>query len=307
MNELNNILRELSENHEAFLTRNVEGRIYVRKFVVRERLILLGGGHVARAVSKIAALSGWSVTVIDDRQDFADSSAFPDAERVVCGDFTRMIHEAGITGSDYVCIMTHGHTCDVKCIRGILGGGTFPRYLGMVSSHRRVEALTSMLKDEGFSSETLGRLHAPIGLKIHAQTAAEIAVSIVAEMIAERHSPQESRDYLTVTATDYGSLRAAAESEGPCVMMLVLETSGPVPVKSGAVMFMTEDGRTFGTVGGGVVEYRAVRSARKLLGSGRSEVMTVDLREAVTDDNENVCGGVMKILIEDLCVRECQK
>ena len=90
-------------------------------------------------------------------------------------------------------------------------------------------------------------------------------------------------------------------------MMLVLETSGPVPVKSGAVMFMTGDGRTFGTVGGGTVEYRAVRSARKLLGSGRSEVMTADLREAVTEDNENVCGGLMKILIEDLCVRECQR
>ena len=304
--ELVNILRELTENREAFLTRSVEGKIYVRKFAVRERLILLGAGHVARAVAKIAALSGWSVTVIDDRQDFADSSAFPDAERVMCGDFPNMIHEAGIRGSDYVCVMTHGHTCDVKCIRTILDG-TFPRYLGMLSSRRRVEALTSMLRDEGYSSETLGRLHAPVGLKIRAQTPAEIAVSIVAEMIAERHSPQESRDCLKVTATDYASLRAAAESQGPCVMMLVLETSGPVPVKSGAVMFMTEDGRTFGTVGGGTVEYRAVRSARKLLGSGRSEVLTADLREAVTDDSENVCGGLMKILIEDLCVRECQR
>ena len=87
-------------------------------------------------------------------------------------------------------------------------------------------------------------------------------------------------------------------------MMMVLETSGPVPVKSGAVMFMTEDGRTFGTVGGGIVEYRAVKSARELLGSGRSEVLTADLSEAVSYENENVCGGVMKILIEDMKIHE---
>ena len=290
--EFDNILRTLSQNQEAFLTRCIKGKNYVRKFAPEHRLILLGGGHVAQALSRIAALTGWRVSVVDDREDFANSSCFPDAEKVICVDFPDAIKELHITGNDYVCIMTYGHTCDVTCLRKILAG-TFPCYLGLISSRRRIAGIIDMLKDEGFSSELLNKIHSPAGLNIGAQTPAEIAVSITAEMISERHSHSEIGECLNVTITNYDALRAAANSKTPCVMILVLDTLGSVPVKSGALMFMMSSGSTYGTIGGGIAEYQALSHAQKLSGTGQTEIISVNL-------SKPVCGGVMTILIEDL-------
>ena len=298
--EFKNILKELSKNHEAYLKRTIEGQAYTRKFALTERLILLGAGHVAQATAKFASMLDWDVTVVDDRPAFANTRRFPEAKEIVCDQFVHAIqNKLHIHPMDYVCVLTRGHRWDADCLRAILPGPQ-PYYLGMIGSRRRVSGLMDILKSEGFSQDALSRIHSPIGLWIKAETPSEIAISIVAEMIQERHSRAVNEEILTQTDTDFKMLQCASEAEHSCVMMLVLSTLGSAPASAGAMMLMTQDGQTFGTVGGGCSEGEAMSCAKRLMGTGASEVISVDLTNEVAEDEGMVCGGTMKILIEDL-------
>ena len=306
--EFKNILQELSENHEAYLRRTAEGQTYTRKFALTERLILLGAGHVAQATAKFASMLDWDVTVVDDRPAFANASRFPEAKEIICDQFVHAIqNKLHIHPRDYVCVLTRGHRWDADCLRAILparAAGSLPSpqpyYLGMIGSRRRVSGLMDILKGEGFSQDALSRIHSPIGLRIKAETPSEIAISIVAEMIQERHSRAADEEVLTQTDTDFNMLSFISVAKCPCVMMLVLSTLGSAPALPGAMMLMTQDGRTFGTVGGGCSEGEAMSCAKRLMGTGASEVISVDLTNDVAEDEGMVCGGTMKILVEDL-------
>ena len=173
-NEFQAIWERLEGGESAELVREIEGRRYVRRFVPPERLILLGGGHVALALSKMASLLGFAVTVVDDRPAFANSERFPEAERIVCEAFEPAIRALKVRPGDYVCVLTRGHRWDAACLRELLTG-TEPFYLGMIGSKRRVKGLFGALADEGFDAERIARVHAPIGLPIGAVTPEEIA------------------------------------------------------------------------------------------------------------------------------------
>ena len=113
---------------------------YCRKFVPRERLIVLGGGHISQPVCRIASMLDFAVTVVDDRPMFANYERFPDAENVICETFRKAIQELHIRENDYVCVITRGHQWDGECLREILSG-QMPSYLGMIGSRRRVKGL----------------------------------------------------------------------------------------------------------------------------------------------------------------------
>ena len=283
--EFGEILRELSREHEAHLTRTAGGRTYVRKFALTERLILLGAGHVSQETARFASMLDWDVTVVDDRLAFANAERFPEAKEIICDQFVNAIrNQLHIHPRDYVCVLTRGHRWDADCLRAILPGPQ-PYYLGMIGSHRRVSGLMEILKEEGFAPELLERIHSPIGLRIRAQTPAEIAVSIVGEMIQERRSRVQEQEYLEQADANQDMLRFAAEADCPRAMMMVLDTKGSAPASSGAMMVIAEDGRTFGTVGGGCSEGEAMSCARRLMGTHASEVITVDLTNEVAEDD----------------------
>ena len=141
-----------------------------------ERLIVLGAGHIALPVCEFAAKSGFSVTVIDDRPDFANRTRFPLAADVICDGFEHAIEGLRITPFDYVVIITRGHRHDADCLRAILPG-EMPAYLGMIGSRRRTTGLLKMLEEEGFPAERLAKICTPIGLNIGAITPGEIAIS----------------------------------------------------------------------------------------------------------------------------------
>ena len=105
-------------------------------FFPKERLIILGGGHVALPVAEFGARVGFLVTVVDDRLSFANPGRFPMAEKVICDDFGHAIKELKIQESDYICIVTRGHRHDADCLR-MIGKGKEPAYLGMIGSPRR--------------------------------------------------------------------------------------------------------------------------------------------------------------------------
>ena len=132
----------------------VDGVTYTRVFLPENRLIPLGGGHIAQPLCAIAAMLDFAVTVVDDRAVFANFERFPEAAQVICNSFSAAITGLDIRATDYVCVITRGHRWDGECLRQILSG-TLPKYLGMIGSKRRVEGLLGVLSEEGFDPEAL--------------------------------------------------------------------------------------------------------------------------------------------------------
>ncbi len=294
------LLEQLAEGREAALTRTVDGRLYTRRFARPERLILLGAGHVSQAVAELAAKLEFAVTVVDDRPEFANRTRFPDAAEIVCDDFASAIRALRIRPLDYVCVITRGHRFDGDCLRAILPGEEMPYYLGMIGSRRRTAVQLKLLEEEGFDPERIRSVHTPIGIPIKALTPMEIAVSIAAELILARRSRPTDESYLERTDADEALLRFAADTQTPKAMLLVLESRGSTPAKTGSMMIVDKAGRSAGTIGGGCCEAEALRKAERLIGTGRAEVVDADLSNEVAADEGMACGGSLKILVEDI-------
>ena len=301
--EFQAILEAVEGGREATLTRTVGEATYVRRFLPPERLILLGGGHVSLALYEAARRVDFAVTVVDDRPAFASYARFPEAREVICDSFENALPRLHIGAGDFVCVLTRGHRDDVTCVRYLLQGNE-PRYLGMIGSRRRVKGLFDMLMEEGYDAERIGRVHAPIGLSIGAVTPAEIAVSICAELIAARHAQPAVEGLLPQQNTDLDALRFLMDDSRPAALLLVLSTKGSTPVKGGALMGTDRLGNNAGTIGGGCGENEAILAARRLMGTGRSQVVTVDMTNDVAAMEGMVCGGTMDVLIEDLPVNK---
>ncbi|MDR1291856.1 MAG: XdhC family protein, partial [Clostridiales Family XIII bacterium] len=154
----------------------------VERYLPKPRMLILGGGHIALALTKMAKLTDFYVTVFDDRPAFANPGRFPEADEVICDDFSRVMERVNVRSSDYVVIVTRGHKHDTECLEGVLSG-VRPAYTGMIGSRRRVAIVMKQLADAGYSQELLDDVHTPIGLKISAVTPAEISVAILAEII----------------------------------------------------------------------------------------------------------------------------
>jgi xanthine dehydrogenase accessory factor len=147
-------------------------------------LLVVGGGHIGQALADIGALMGFSVAVVDDRPEFASAERFPQAERVICGDFEEELRRFPITPQTYVVVVTHGHREDELSLRQVVTSEA--AYVGMIGSRRRSAMVIRHLSDDGYPREALARVRTPIGLDIGAETPEEIAVSIMAEIIQAR-------------------------------------------------------------------------------------------------------------------------
>ena len=147
-------------------------------------LLIVGGGHVGQSLATIAALAGFSVTVLDDRSAFANQERFPMADRVICGDFVEELRKFAIDAATYIVMVSRGHKQDELALREVAASGA--AYVGMIGSLRRVSTVLTHLAQEGVPREALERVYTPIGLDIGAETPEEIAVSVVAELVLVR-------------------------------------------------------------------------------------------------------------------------
>ena len=148
-----------------------------------ERLILCGGGHVSLQVAQIAQRLDFALAVIDDRPEFANPDRFPMA-RVLCMPFLEALDQLGGGAQDYYVILTRGHVFDRTCLEWVLRHER--AYVGMIGSRIKVAAVMTALEEAGWPRSVLEQVYSPIGLEIGAQTPAEIAVSIAAELIQVR-------------------------------------------------------------------------------------------------------------------------
>jgi xanthine dehydrogenase accessory factor len=149
------------------------------------KLIIVGAGHIAVPLAQIAKVLEFHVTVIDDRLLYANRERFPDADEVVVGDMAETLKQMAIDPSYYIVLITRGHMYDEPCLRHIIHSRA--KYIGMIGSRRRIKACFQRFRDEEkIAEEVIERVYAPIGLDIATETPAEIALSIMGEVIKVR-------------------------------------------------------------------------------------------------------------------------
>ena len=158
----------------------IKYRIFWDRMLNKWRAIVLGGGHISQPLVQILSLLELDVTVIDDRPDFANCTRFPEAQKVICGDFQQELVKMSIDNNTAVIIVTRGHKYDLECLRSTINSNA--RYLGMIGSRKRIREITKLVQAQG-AQNIERRLRAPIGLDINAETPAEIALSIAAEVV----------------------------------------------------------------------------------------------------------------------------
>jgi xanthine dehydrogenase accessory factor len=153
----------------------------------RITLLIVGGGHVGQAVARLAAEVDFAVWVHDDRAAYASRERFPSAERLLVGDIGPTLQQLApsLTPSTYCLIVTRGHNHDEEALYHL--AATRASYVGMIGSKRKIKLIFEDLRAKGVPAEVLQRVHAPLGLPIGSRTVPEIAVSIVAELIAHRN------------------------------------------------------------------------------------------------------------------------
>jgi xanthine dehydrogenase accessory factor len=146
---------------------------------------VFGAGHVGHSLARMAHDVGFRVHVIDDREKFANADRFPEGVRVMVDDIPAWLANNTLPATAYAVIVTRGHRHDLDALRALVPRQL--RYLGLIGSRAKVKRVYDALLEEGVGPESLRAVHAPIGLDIGAITPQEIAVSILAELIAVKH------------------------------------------------------------------------------------------------------------------------
>jgi xanthine dehydrogenase accessory factor len=169
------------------LTSSADVRLLFERIQVQPRIVICGAGHVGAALAKLAAFTGYEVSLLDDRGEFLKPERFPaeQIELIKAESWSKAVCEAVGNGAGVsVAIVTRGHNEDEQCLRAVMQ--TNPDYIGMIGSKRRTNIVLQRLRDTGFDEEKVRRVRAPVGLDIGAVTPEEVAVAILAEIIAER-------------------------------------------------------------------------------------------------------------------------
>ncbi|GIN91135.1 XdhC family protein [Siminovitchia terrae] len=183
---------------------------YMEVFPVPPRLIVAGAGHVSEPVAKIGKMTGFHVTVIDDRPDFANKERFPTADEVVCAPYVEFFKALHVSPGTFIVLLTRGHKFDVVSLQELLRREeAIPKedrtaYIGMIGSKRRIAGVFEQLKNE-FSDHSFTNIYSPVGLDIGGQTPAEIAVSIMAEVLKVKNG--KSGNSLKEKISSYSQLK----------------------------------------------------------------------------------------------------
>ncbi len=174
-------LRPLSQRPRPYVAGGVSFLPHLR----RCRLVIVGAGHVGQRVGELAAACDFDVWAVDDREQYCNAERFPQAKRLIVGEIDASLSGLDIDHNTYCLIVTRGHQHDEQALYHL--AETPARYVGLIGSQRKIKMIFEDLLRDGISREALSRVYAPLGLDIGSQTVPEIAVSIVAELIAHRN------------------------------------------------------------------------------------------------------------------------
>jgi xanthine dehydrogenase accessory factor len=166
---------------------SVRGGIAFLPTLPRVRLVIVGAGHVGQGVASLAARADFDVWIVDDRRQYANAERFPDAQRIIVGPLDEVLPSLAreVTPQTYALIVTRGHGHDQEALHHL--APTPAPYVGLIGSRRKIRLIFDSLRELGVAESDLARVAAPVGFDIGSQTIPEIAISIVAELIARRN------------------------------------------------------------------------------------------------------------------------
>lgn len=169
-----------------------ESLLFLEPLFPQSHLIIAGAGHIGKALAHIGSRLDFEVTVLDDRDEFANPENIPEADHVIVGDIGKNIRAIPKTPDTYVVIVTRGHSHDANALRECITSNA--GYIGLIGSARKIHLMRKKFLDEGWASaEQYDRIFAPIGLEIQSKTVEEIAVSIAAQLVLVRNQIQNQR------------------------------------------------------------------------------------------------------------------
>ena len=162
-------------------------RAYIKAFAKREKLLIMGGGHLGAELYTLGKFLNKYVVIFDDREEFANRERFSEADEIIFGTMKETVKNYSVDENSYIIIVTRGHENDKECLKAILDKKVSPKYIGMVGSRGKVLSTYKELLDEGYSEEELKKIYSPIGLDISSFEPKEIALGIMAEITAVKN------------------------------------------------------------------------------------------------------------------------
>lgn len=275
-------------------TADVDGVLVLAENLVRRpRLVICGAGHISQPLAEIGALLEFEVTVIDDREEFANSTRFPTAHRILCMEYAQALAQLQDNPNSYYVIITRGHSADRECLEAVLHRPN--AYIGMIGSRNKTAVVMQQMQQDGYAKEQLDAVYAPIGLKIGAQTPAEIAVCIAAELVQVRRTNQAEG------CMGDAMLNLLQHAAQPMVMATIISKSGSAPRGMGAKMLLNAQGEILsGSTGGGAGEGQVCALAAQVAASGKPLIETCSMTNTNAKQAGMVCGGTVTVLIEPI-------
>ncbi|MCH8841877.1 MAG: XdhC family protein [SAR324 cluster bacterium] len=181
--------------------------VFTERWTPQPTLVIVGAGHIAEPLEEVGRILGFRTVVIDDRRLFANRERFPRAEQVICGPILDVVREISLDQHSYVVLVTRGHALDMDALKVMVERNDEVAYVGMIGSARRVKAVFQLMEADGYSREVLQHVRAPVGLSLGAETPAEIAVSIAAELVSVLHANGDDTRPMSKVSAVHPSLR----------------------------------------------------------------------------------------------------
>lgn len=246
----------------------------------------------AAATVRLASLLGLPVLAIDDREEYAQQLRDAGADNVLCLPFEQALKQVPGSAETYFIVVTRAHAFDVICLEQILRKPA--AYVGMMGSRGRSALVRRQLLEKGLEEKRVEALYAPIGLSIGSQTAEEIALSILAQVVSIKNARSQTEGF---SSAILDAMAQADHTGQRAVLAVITARHGSTPREAGAKMLVLADGTVVGSVGGGIMEHRTILAAQEMLAGNTPAQQLMYFSADGKDEDAAVaaCGGSMEI------------
>ena len=270
--------------------------VFAERFGAGAQLVVCGGGHVATSMVRMAKLLDLPVTALEDREEYAEQLRQAGADEVICAPFEEGLAQVSGGEEVYFIVLTRAHAFDLDCLKAILPKPA--AYVGMMGSRGRSALVRRQLVEAGVDAAKVEQIHAPIGLAIGAKTAQEIALSILAQVVEIKSQRQQTEGFPPALLA---ALQEAQTANTPAVLVTIVARHGSAPREVGSKMLVLPE-KTVGSVGGGIMEYRARQLAARMLAGTEAPCQRVSYFADGKNEDAAIaaCGGSMELLLKRL-------
>ncbi|WP_303863135.1 XdhC/CoxI family protein [Alkalibaculum bacchi] len=284
---------QITQNSKSQIITVGDEKAYMEFLTQKYNVVICGAGHISMPIISMCKLLDLPVTVIDDRTSFANNARNAGADLVVCEPFDSALDQIKGDNGTFFVIVTRGHRYDQICLQKIIQKEN--AYIGMIGSKVRVAKVLDYLEEEGIDREKLNKVYTPIGLKIGSETPAEIAVSIMAQIIEVKNKKIGTSTY---SKEIMSYILDEKYQDMPKALITIVSRRGSAPREVGTKMLVLKDGTMIGTIGGGCVEADIRQSAFSCIDNQESKLVRADMTGEEAEDDGMVCGGIVELFVE---------